>query len=166
MKTLSIVRHAKSSWDFPNLSDRDRPLNMRGNRDAPIMGKRFKEAMGTPELLISSPAVRAWDTAHIFAREIDFPMDEVVPELRLYHASVPEIIGVIAELGGNFDHLMIFGHNPGLTDLVNHFSPGLTDNLPTAGVVSLEFQIEQWDLSGNREGAVIHHDYPKKWKAD
>lgn len=162
MITLTIVRHAKSSWDFPELSDRERPLNDRGNRNAPKMGKRMLKAEINPAKIVSSPAVRAWRTAQIIAETIDYPADNLVPDQRLYHASVPELLTVIADQGEACDHLMIVGHNPGLTDLANYLSPNLTDNLPTAGIVTVTSDRDDWDLKGNPRTNLIYHDYPKK----
>lgn len=164
MKTLTIVRHAKSSWDFPELSDRERPLNDRGNRTAPIMGARMLEAGISPEKIVSSPAVRAWRTAEIIAEVISYPAENLVPDQRLYHASVPETLTVIADQGEDCDHLMIVGHNPGFTDLANYLSPDLTWNLPTAGIVTVNCEDEDFDLKRNPAATLVYHDYPKKKK--
>ena len=159
MKCLTIVRHAKSSWDFPDLSDRERPLNKRGNRDAPVMGKRMLEAGIVPTKIVSSVAVRAWDTAGIIAEIISYPADNLIPDQRLYHASVGEMLTVISELGEGSEHLMIVGHNPGLTDLVNYFHPGLTYNLPTTGVVTFRIDSPDWDIANSTGTELIYHDY-------
>ena len=138
MKTLTIVRHAKSSWKDATLPDRKRPLNKRGERDAPEMGRRIKAHGIRPSLIVSSPATRAWTTARIIAHEIGYPREFLQKEDGLYLASGDEILDVIVAQDVGFNSLMVFGHNPGLTDHVNFFVPGLTGNLPTAGVVSLE----------------------------
>ncbi|MDF1815326.1 MAG: histidine phosphatase family protein [Verrucomicrobiales bacterium] len=162
MKLLTIVRHAKSSWDFAELSDRERPLNKRGLRDAPAMGKRLLEAGIVPDKIVSSDAVRAWSTAEIIAAELDYPSAEIVAEPRLYHALVEELLDVIPGLGEGCEHLMIFGHNPGFTELVNHFHPGLTYNLPTAGVVSFKMNGE---IGRSADVELVYYDYPKKDRA-
>lgn len=161
-KTLTIVRHAKSSWDNPGLSDRDRPLNKRGERDAPIMGARLREHDIRPSLIVSSPAQRAWSTARVIAEEIAYPLEFLQREKSLYLASVDEILDVIASQDEGFNSLMIVGHNPGLTEFANFLSPGLTNNLPTAGVVAVEIDRDDWNLYERPPTRLLVHDYPKK----
>jgi phosphohistidine phosphatase len=162
MKSLTIVRHAKSSWEDRGLSDRERPLNKRGERDAPAMGKRVAEAGIRPSQIISSPAVRAWTTARIFAKELGYPAEFLQREDGLYLASLDNLLDVIATQDNGFNNLMLFGHNPGLTDLVNYLVPGLTSNLPTSGVVSVELDCDDWMLYDRPNATLVLHDYPKK----
>ena len=162
MKNLTIVRHAKSSWKHPELRDRERPLNKRGKRDAPVMGQRIAEAGIRPSLIISSPAVRAWETAKEVARALNYPLEFLQREDDLYHASVNIILDVIAAQDNGFNNLMLFGHNPGLTDFANFLSPRLTSNLPTAGVVSVRIDRDNWNLHDRPETELIFHDWPKK----
>jgi phosphohistidine phosphatase len=162
MKILTVVRHAKSSWDAPELSDWERPLNDRGERNAPVMGVRMCSSGILPGLIVSSTAVRAWHTAQLIAEQLDYPMENILPEKRLYHASVPEILEVVSEQDPDYDHLMIVGHNPGLTDFVNCFSPGLTWNVPTAGIASFKFDQTDWDITESSEADLVYYDYPKK----
>ena len=161
MKTLTIVRHAKSSWKHRNLTDRERPLSKRGERDAPVMAKRITDAGIRPSQIISSPAERAWTTAKIFAKELGYPVEFLQREDGLYLASLDNLLDVIATQDNGFNHLMLFGHNPGLTDLVNFFVPGLTNNLPTAGVVSVGLDCEDWMLYDRPPTELILHDFPK-----
>ncbi len=162
MKTLTLVRHAKSSWSNTHLSDRDRPLNKRGKRDAPVMGKRMVEHGIRPSLIISSPAKRAWSTAKLVAAEISYPIEFLQREDSLYHASLNEILGVIVAQDNRFNNMMIVGHNPGMTDFANFLSPGLTNNLPTAGVVSLQIDQDDWNLDEQPKTELLVYDYPKK----
>lgn len=162
MKTLTVVRHAKSSWSDPYLDDRRRPLNKRGNRDAPVMGQRILEHDIRPSLIVSSPAARAWTTAKIIAGEISYPLEFLQRDDRLYHASRERILAVIADQDAGFNSLMIVGHNPGLTDFSNFLSPGLTGNLPTTGVVSVEIDQDDWNLAAQPETRLVVYDYPKK----
>ena len=161
MKTLTLVRHAKSSWKDTSLSDRKRPLNRRGERDAPVMGKRIVEHGIRPSLIISSPATRAWTTAKVIANEIGYPNEFLQREDDLYLASLNDILDVIAAQDNGFNHLMVVGHNPGLTDMANFLSPGLTHNLPTAGVVSVQIDRDDWDLRERPNTELLVHDYPK-----
>ncbi len=162
MKTLTIVRHAKSSWDNPGLPDRERPLNKRGERDAPKMGKRMHDAGIRPSLIVSSPAARAWTTARIVAAELGYPLEFLQREKDLYLASLDRILDVIVAQDNGFNNLMIVGHNPGLTDFVNYLQPGLTSNLPTAGVVSVSINQDDWNLYERPQTELLLHDYPKK----
>ncbi len=162
MKTLTIVRHAKSSWKDVTLPDRKRPLNKRGKRDAPEMGRRIMEHGIRPSLIVSSPATRAWTTARIVADEIGYPREFLHKEGSLYLASLDRLLDVIVEQDVAFNSLMLVGHNPGLTDLVNYFVPGLTANLPTAGVVSLDIDSDDWSLYDRPKATLLVHDWPKK----
>ena len=161
MKILTLVRHAKSSWSHADLSDRQRPLNQRGKRDAPLMGKRINEHGIRPSLVVSSPAKRAWATAKIIAREISYPIEFLQREDGLYLASLDEILGVIVAQDNDFNNLMVVGHNPGMTDFANFLSPGLTHNLPTAGVVSVQIDQDNWNLYERPKTQLLVHDYPK-----
>jgi phosphohistidine phosphatase len=162
MKTLTLVRHAKSSWHDTDLSDRERPLNKRGLRDAPIMGRRAIEAGIRPSLIVASPAVRAWTTAKIFAAELGYPDEFLQREDKIYLASLDSLLEVVASQDPGFNNLMLFGHNPGLTDFANYLSPGLTTNLPTAGVVSVEIDRDDWLLFERPKTELLVYDYPKK----
>ena len=162
MKILTIVRHAKSSWKNNSLSDDRRPLNRRGERDAPVMGKRIHEHGIRPSLIVSSPATRAWTTAKIIAEAINYPREFLQKEDELYLASLDEILDIVVAQDNGFNNMMLVGHNPGMTDLVNFLVPGLTNNLPTAGVVSVEFDRDDWSLYERPAAKLLTHDWPKK----
>jgi phosphohistidine phosphatase len=162
MKTLTILRHAKSSWKDSSLSDHDRPLNKRGERDAPIMASRIHQAGLRPSLILSSPAARAWKTAKIVAHEISYPIEFLQRDERLYHAGVNRIIDVLSEQDAAFNSIMIVGHNPGFTDFANYLVPGLTHNIPTCGVVSLTIDTDDWNLKTKKNAELAIYDYPKK----
>ncbi len=161
MKVLTLVRHAKSSWKDSKISDRERPLNKRGEHDAPIMGKRIVAAGIRPSLILSSPAVRAWTTAKILAQEIGYPLEFLQRENSLYLASLDDIIDALITQDAEFSSVMIVGHNPGLTTFANYLSPGLTANLPTAGVVSVSFEQDDWNLHSAPKTELLTYDYPK-----
>ena len=164
MKTLTIVRHAKSSWDNASLADSERPLNGRGERDAPVMAERIHAAGVRPSLILSSHAVRAWTTAKIIAKELHYPVEFLQREKDMYLASADRLLSIIARQDEGFNHLMIVGHNPGLTDLVNTLVPNTTGNLPTAGVVSIAMETDTWELRGDFPRKLLLYDYPKKKK--
>ena len=162
MKTLTILRHAKSSWKDSSLSDHDRPLNKRGERDAPVMAARIQQAGIRPSLIVSSPAVRAWTTATVIAHEISYPIEFLQREDRLYLAGVRRIIDVLSEQDVGFNSIMIVGHNPGLTDFVNYLVPDLTHNIPTCGVVSVTVESDDWNLKTDKNTELVTYDFPKK----
>ena len=162
MKTLTIFRHAKSSWDNPGLADHDRPLNKRGERDAPVMGNRLKIAGIRPSLIVSSTAVRAWTTAKIIAGEIAYPVEFMQRDRDLFHAGVNELLDVVARQDDGFNSIMLVGHNPGMTEFANLLVPDLTSNLPTAGFVSVLIDANDWNIRDRKSAELIEYDYPKR----
>jgi len=163
VKTLFIIRHAKSSWDASNVDDFERPLNDRGKRDAPRMGKRLKEKEIYADQLVSSPAKRAYSTAKKIAKVLKYPKDDIKTDRRLYHADEETILTVVKELNNSRKTVMIFGHNPGLTEFVNSLMDGQQDidNIPTCGVVAFQFNAETWSEVDWGKGKMLFFDYPK-----
>lgn len=162
MRKLILIRHAKSSWEHENLPDRERPLNRRGEKDAPKIGKRLAKRGVRVDRIITSPARRALLTAEAVADEIDYPWGEIVCDERLYMGDVDDILEVISEVEEHVDHLMLFGHNPGFTDMVNYFAPSSIDNLPTCGVAEFEFDIDDWSQIGDVTPLSVFFDDPKR----
>ncbi|HEX9851762.1 MAG TPA: histidine phosphatase family protein [Woeseiaceae bacterium] len=162
MKTLTLLRHAKSSWDEPGLADLDRPLNERGERDVPRMASRLADAGIRPSLILSSPAVRAWTTARLVAREIGYPVEFLQREPRLYLAGVKTLIDVIGQQENRFNNIVIVGHNPGLTEMAQYMMPGVTDNIPTCGLVSVFIDADDWDIRSRDRLSLNVFDFPKK----
>lgn len=161
MKILTLVRHAKSDWKNSKLTDRQRPLNKRGERDAPVMGRRIVDHGIRPSLIIASPAVRAWTTATLIAREMSYPLEFLQREDTLYLASLDDLLAAVMAQDNGFNSLMVVAHNPGLTQFADYLSPGLTDNLPTAGVVSVQIKQDDWNLYERPQCELLVHDYPK-----
>lgn len=163
MKTLYIIRHAKSSWEDPDKDDFDRPLNDRGKRDAPRMGKRLKEKGITPDLMLTSPAKRAFSTARRIGKVLKYSKDNIKMDKKLYHADEETILSVVRELKDKHEAVMVFGHNPGLTDFINSFQTGELDidNLPTCGIVAFELNISSWKDVAWGKGRIMFFDYPK-----
>ena len=162
MKLLLLVRHAKSSWKDPGLPDRDRPLNKRGQKDAPRMGKRLAEDYPELELVVSSPAERAMSTAKAIAKAIDYPKSRIRVEERLYQASPDEFIHVIRELDDDASQVVAVGHNPTLTEVATMLSRHPFDNVPACGIVALGFETDTWQDVGHTVGRLLAFDYPKK----
>jgi phosphohistidine phosphatase len=142
MKTLLILRHAKSSWKFSDLSDHDRPLNRRGKRDAPRMGKTLKERKLVPDLVISSSAKRAMDTASAVAKHSGYKGRRIKFE-SLYAAEPAAYLAVLRELDDNYRRVLIVGHNPGVEELVEMLT-GEIHIIPTCTLAHVEFDIEKW----------------------
>jgi len=161
MKRLTLLRHAKSSWDDAGLDDYDRPLNPRGRRDAPEMGRRLTIADQAPDLLISSPAVRAISTAKMVAREMGFAEERIIEDRSLYHASARQLFSVVTSLETLAGHLMVVGHNPGLTDFASSLSEARIDNLPTASLFCVDMEIEDWSELTPGSGCFVYYDFPK-----
>ena len=161
MKTLLLVRHAKSSWDDPALPDKKRPLNDRGLRDAPKMGARLAKRHVKPDLILSSPAVRALATAEIIARKLDYRIKDVVVDERLYEASPDDLLEVIRNLGDEGDCVMIFGHNPELSELAHGLSDTITD-MRTCAVAEFVFDIKSWSRVGRHEPSKVTLHEPKR----
>lgn len=162
MKTLTILRHGKSTRNDVGLSDYERPLSPRGETDAPLMAERITDAGIRPSLIMSSPAARAWATAKLVAKSISYPVEFLHREDRLYLASVDKLLDVMAEQDAAFNSIVLVGHNPGLTELANHVLPGVTDSIPTCGIVSLNIETDTWDLRQNNPVELGLVDSPKR----
>lgn len=163
MKTLYLIRHAKSSWKDPELRDFERPLNKRGKRDAPDMGQRLKDSKIKADIIISSPAKRAFKTAKIIAKEIKYPVKKIVKKDSVYLADVPTLVKVIHKISDKQHQAMLFGHNPGLTMLANFLVNGQQlENIPTCGIFCVEFEIDSWKEVEQGIGKLLFFDYPKK----
>jgi phosphohistidine phosphatase len=160
MKTLFLVRHAKSSRDDSSLPDRDRPLDDRGKRDAPMMGQRLAKRDVKPDLLLSSPALRALTTAQLFAKEVGYKRDVVVDD-RLYAGNPDDVLAVIGALDMKVDRVMLFGHNPEFTDLAHRLSSEISD-MPTCAVAEFRFDTKVWSDVGKIEPTNVAVDRPKK----
>jgi len=162
MKQLTLLRHAKSSWGRPDLDDHDRPLNQRGQRDTPIMGRRLVAHGVRPSLIITSSAKRARQTAKLLAREIGYPIEFMHTEKSLYLADPATIIGVIEGQEDTFSDIVVCAHNPGITDLANQLSGQSIDNVPTCGVVVIEADTDSWSGIVDSPRTFIIFDYPKR----
>jgi phosphohistidine phosphatase len=161
MKTLFLVRHAKSSWGDASMADRDRPLSDRGTRDAPKMGERLAKRDVKPDLILSSPARRARDTAEIIARKLGCKPRNIVVDDRLYAASADELLAVIRGVDDNRACVMVFGHNPELTDLAHRLASDIT-HMPTSAVAGFTFDTKSWADVGEDKPATALFAYPKQ----
>jgi len=159
-KTLMLLRHAKSSWKQVGLSDHERPLNKRGERDAPRMGKLLRDERLLPELILSSTAVRARTTASLVANSSGY---EGVVELndQLYLATIADFVQALSELYYNYLSVLLVSHNPGLEEFVCHLTKE-DRRLPTAALVVIELPISSWrDLTMQTRGKLKNMWTPK-----
>lgn len=158
---MIVIRHAKSSWDNPQVGDFDRPLNERGERDATRMGKRLKEKRIVPDFMLSSPAKRAITTCEKIADVLGYPLEKIKTDRDLYHAEDEEILRIVKKISDKHDVVLIFGHNPGLTDFVNRITETIIDNVPTCGIVACSLQLDSWKEADWNKGQVEFFDFPK-----
>lgn len=161
MKRLLICRHAKSSWSQSDLRDFDRPLNKRGEHDAPEMGRRLTARGLRPDLIIASPAVRALATAHHYARQLEYPLEEIRTNPVQYAATVPVLLHLIQQVDEAVGLLMVVGHNPESTALANVLGTLMIDNIPTSGIVALDFAVAGWQDVAPGKGCLHFFDFPK-----
>ena len=162
MLRLTLVRHAKTSPAYSGQEDWDRVLEARGQRDAPEMARRLKELAPKADRVLTSPAVRALTTTTIMARELGIGASKVVQDERLYLAGPKDLLKVIHELGGNAAHLMVVGHNPGISEFADSLSNERSvDNMPTCAIYSVEFDIDDWRDLELGDGVNADFDYPK-----
>ena len=163
-RTLVMIRHAKSSWSNSLQSDFERPLNSRGEQDAPEMGERLKKLKLIPDLIIASTAKRAKQTAKKIAKAIGYDEDKIQWEEKLYHCTPVVFEELIYEISDNIKTVFIVAHNPGITSFVNDLAPGFfeIDNMPTCGVVAAKIDAKEWTLFDQSKRKVILFEYPKR----
>lgn len=161
MKTLYIVRHAKSSWGSFDVNDFDRSLNLRGERDLPLMAQELKKLGVNPDYIISSPAKRAITTAKGLAEGIGFSIDQIDQHENIYESSAEEMLKSIKTVADDVTELMIVGHNPSVSFLVNMLSNEWLDKYSTCGCFAIDFNIDNWKdiLKGKKRFWV----YPKMY---
>lgn len=164
MKRLVLIRHAKSDWNNPEISDFDRPLNHRGLHDAPMMAELTKKLNMIPDLIITSSANRALSTAKIFARIFDIDNAQFKEDINIYRGNYLDYIKIITETENTHKCLFLFGHNPEISStaaaLVNHFQ----ESVPTCAVICIDFDTDKWEEIEAVPGTLRYYEYPKKNK--
>ena len=143
------------------MADEERPLDARGERDAPKVGKRLAKAGAKPDLILSSPAKRALTTARVIAKELGYKRKKIVIDDRLYAAEADVVLDVIQRLGNEADSVMLFGHNPELTELAHRLSRKIT-RMPTCAVAEFTFDVNSWSRIGKVAPATATVSYPPK----
>ena len=163
MKNLYLTRHAKSSWSNPGLADIERPLNGRGKKAAPLMGKLIVDKGEKPELLISSPANRAFSTAKVFASAMGLHETDVLIKDTIYGAGVHQLLNLVQDVDDLYNSIMLFGHNPTFTSFGNMVSGENIMNIVTCGVVRIDFEFSSWKNIDFNSGRLVYYEYPKKY---
>ena len=160
MKKLYIIRHAKSSWEDFSSNDFDRDLSKRGKLNAPFMGDRLRKTGVEPDIIVSSPALRARITAEIIAKKIKFSK-KITLKKKIYEASFKTLRKIVTELPDDVKIVFLFGHNPGLNEFAQKYID-FYENIPTCGIVEIEFDCETWMEVDEKNAKLIMFDYPKK----
>ncbi len=163
MKRLFIIRHAKSSWQDILLKDFDRPLNKRGNRDAPFMGKLLAGKEDKIDQLVASPANRAQTTAKIFADALGFDANNILFKKEIYEAHSSTLMDLVVNFEDQWESVAMFGHNPGFTNLANNFTKEYITNLPTCGIVKIVGLVDTWADFTPENASVRMIHYPKQY---
>jgi phosphohistidine phosphatase len=161
MKQLTIVRHAKSAWDNFELSDHDRPIKSTGFKKTNRIIDFLKSKNFSPDVILSSSAVRAYETAVLIANGIGFDKGLIKKTKSLYHAGVDDIYNEVFGINNDVNTVMLVAHNPTLTDFVNEFVQPNIDNLPTTGTVCIEFKTENWEKIADAEYNVKFVVFPR-----
>lgn len=162
MKTIYIVRHAKSSWNYKSIEDTYRPLKERGINDAHMMASFFKNKMQRPDTFITSQATRALSTAVIFAEVMNFPLSHLAIKKTLYDFSGGYLLKVIRALDDNFKSCILFGHDHGITDFINKHGSKDISHIPTCGLIGINFETDHW--KNIKKGKTVLVSFPKDHK--
>jgi phosphohistidine phosphatase len=160
-KRLLLIRHAKSDWGNPSLRDFDRPLNNRGNSNAPEMAQRIVKQNIYPDLIVSSPALRALTTAKYFAKTWKIDDAAIQANKNIYEAGIKTLLSIVNGFDDQFETIAMFGHNPGLTDFANYISDVEIYNMSTCSIAMFEFPFTQWEMISAQTGKILLFDYPK-----
>jgi phosphohistidine phosphatase len=162
MKTLYLIRHAKSDRSIGELSDIDRPLNQRGYNDAHKMSLILKDKKIIPDLIISSPAIRALSTALIFCRNLNIDPKTIEINQQLYDTSVKDYLNCISQTDNKFKTIFLFGHNPTITNMANELTNAYSEEIPTCGIVGVTSDEKEWKHFAKKNKSTPYVDFPKK----
>ena len=162
MKTLYLLRHAKSSWSDPSLKDFERPISERGLKDIQTMSGRFLANQRELQCIITSPAVRAKTTANLFAKAIGFPRSDIAANPELYFAGSAMFLKATSLVDEDYKSAMLVGHNPAITEFVNVMCNAGIDNVPTSGLVELRLPVDYWAEVVEGEAELVDFDFPKR----
>ncbi|TVR81450.1 MAG: hypothetical protein EA412_03135 [Chitinophagaceae bacterium] len=162
MKTLYIVRHAKSSWKFREKRDYERPLNQRGLENGAKMAEYIKKMGESVDLIVSSPAKRAHDTALIFAEKLEYNPEKIQLNSSIYESSLKELFAITLSIPQDVNSAMIFGHEPTLSSYTEFLTNKYFEKVPTSGIVKIQFATDNWNKITAKSGELVYFIYPKK----
>lgn len=162
MKTLLLVRHAKSSWSDADISDINRPLKRSGVKDAIEVSKKLKTLKCSPDILITSPAVRAITTALIFARTLKYQYNRIVINEMVYDFSKDALLPLLRNIDDKYNVIMLVGHDPAFTNLLNDLTGKILDKIPTSSVAKISFSVKHWNKIIHKSGKLVFIESPKK----
>ncbi len=166
MKTLFVIRHAKSSWKDATLQDFDRPLNARGKKDASDMAKRLIDQHFQIDMFVSSPAKRAKSTALLFCRQFHYSTHRLLLVRDLYDAEAETLLHSVSGLDPALQCVALVGHNPGLTTFANSLTAVHVDNMPTCSVFAVTCEVQDWKAFAHSPKQFLFFDYPKSGSSD
>lgn len=162
MKTLYIVRHAKSSWEYKGIEDIDRPLKKRGIKDAHLISKELSKNISRPDVFVSSSANRALHTAVIFCENFEYPLSNLKIRKQLYSFSDGYLVKTVKAFDDGFSSAIIFSHDHGINTFVNKFGSKPIAHVPTCGVIGIQFEEKHW--KNIKKGTTIMSEFPKNLK--
>jgi len=162
MKKLYLIRHAKSSWEDTTLDDFERPLNKKGKKDAPLMGKLLDTKNITADIIISSPSKRTKQTVKLINQQLQFPL-EIIYDDNLYETTVNGLEKVIKNIDNKYESIYLFGHNPSLNSFVEKYI-NIGENIPTCGIVGIEFDSDIWSKISPKKAKLLFFEYPKLYR--
>ena len=165
MKTIYLMRHAKSTWEFPELKDEERPLVEKGIKRTKKIIKFLNVKNVKPDVIISSHAVRAQETAKIMAKGLDSPLNEIVIDEKIYESNIENLFNVVYGIPDDKNTMIMIGHNPTITNFANYFLAEYVDYMPTSGVVCVEFETDKWNEIVVAKKQTRFIIYPKMLKS-
>lgn len=163
MKKLVLIRHAKSSWDLP-IPDKDRTLSLRGIHDAHAISLKSKNYLPNNYVIFSSSAKRTVETAILFSQNLQWPLESIFFKDELYTFDGKELEKCIKQISNSYENVILFGHNAAITDFVNKFGNVFIENVPTTGLVSMQFSTDDWAQLG--KGIILKTLFPKNLTHD
>jgi phosphohistidine phosphatase len=166
MKKIYFIRHAKSSWKDETINDFERPLNSRGKRDVAFMGKRLKMFEVKPDIIYTSPAVRAEKTAKELVKEMDYDKKKIKTIDTLFESSYEHYMELIHATDDQYTSIFIIAHNPTITEVGERLSGAILSNIPTCAIVCISFEVESFKEISEESGHILFFDYPKKHLKD
>lgn len=161
MKTIYLIRHAKSSWKDSSIKDFDRPLNHRGKDDATKIANELAKLKCQPDLILCSPAKRTKSTAKVLCKKLPYSFHDIHFESAIYEASLLHLIQVINDLPNHNSEVVLIGHNPSITNLYNYLTDDDFSNIPSCGTTKVEFEIDNWNEIIQGIGLKKCYIYPK-----